>query len=156
MPMKQGLLPKWNVVIRDLKRGAPEVVYKEKGEEIRRNVTLANSIIPDKFMAETNPNNPTEPDTIKAWDTERLQWITFKISELEVYKPFPGYGWEEDTVSGDEKTEETRIDKKGSRDRGTQGIQASQETQTNDGGAEGKGKAEPSKGEGSKGTSKEQ
>ena len=144
--MKQGQLPKWNVVIRDLKRGAPVVVYKERGEEIRRNVTLANSIIPDKFMAETNPNNPTEPDTIKAWDTERLQWVTFKISELEDYKPFPGYGWEEDTVSGNEKATETRSSKKGTRDRSTQGVQASEETQTDDRGAEGQGEGEPSKG----------
>ena len=154
--MKQGQLPKWNVVIRDLKRGAPEVVYKERGEEIRRNVTLANSIIPDKFMAETNPNNPTEPDTIKAWDTERLQWITFKISELEVYKPFPGYGWEEDTLSGDEKATETRSSKKGTGNRSTSHEEGSQETQTNDGGAEAEGEGQLSQSKSSKGPSQEQ
>ena len=67
MPMKQGQLPKWNVVIKDLKRGAPKVVYKDRGEMITRYVTLANTMIPDKFMAESNPNNPTKPDDIKAW-----------------------------------------------------------------------------------------
>ena len=146
MPMKQGQLPKWNVVIRDLKRGSPEVVYKEEGKEIRRFVTLANSMIPDKHMAETNPNNPTQPDDIKAWDTERLQWATFKISELEEYKPFPGYGWEEDTISGNEKATETRSSKKRPRNRSTEGVQASEETQTDDRGTEAEGKGEPSKG----------
>ena len=57
MPIKQGLLPKWHVVIKDLKRGAPKVVYKDESGEITRYVTLANSMIPDKHMAETNPNN---------------------------------------------------------------------------------------------------
>lgn len=157
MPIKQGLLPKWNVVIRDLKRGSLRVVYKDQGKEITRYVTLANSIIPDKYMAESNPNNPTEMDRITAWDTERLQWITFNISSLEDYNTAPGYGWEEGTDSGKEiSTRETpRGSKERPRDRSTETDQGTQETQTDVGGAEGEGKSEPGEGKGSEGSGEE-
>ena len=148
MPMKQGLLPKWSTVIRDLKRGAPKIVVKDNGTEMTRYVTLANSMIPDKHMAETNPNNPTKPDDIKAWDTERLQWATFKISELEEYNTAPGYGWEQGEESGKEIStgETSRSSKKGSGNRSTEGNQASEETQTDDRGTETESTGESSKG----------
>ena len=68
MPMKQKRLPKWTIVIRDLKRGIVKAVYKDMAGEIESYLTLNNSIIPDAHMAESNPNNPTKLDDIKAWD----------------------------------------------------------------------------------------
>ena len=49
--------------------------------------TLSNTIIPDKFMAETNPNNPLETDVVHCWNTQQQRWDNFKISELEKYEP---------------------------------------------------------------------
>ena len=106
MPMKQGRLPPWHIVIRDLKRGAPKVIYEDRGGEITRKVTLLNSMIPEQHQAELNPNNPLETDRISAWDIERQQWATFNISSLELYEPYPG--WEEDRNSGNEKGKATR------------------------------------------------
>ena len=90
--MKRSETPLKHIVIRDLKRGAIKIKYKERGSEIERSVTLANSMIPEKLMAETSPNNPLELDEVHAFDTKRLQWVRFKISELDVYQTAPGYG----------------------------------------------------------------
>ena len=149
------MIPPRNIVLRDFKRGSVKVVHKDRGSEITRFVTLSNAMIPDKHMAETNPNHPLEKDLINAWDTERLQWVRFNLSDVTEYKPFPGYGWQEDTVSGNEKATETRSSKKGSRDRSTQGVQTSEETQTDDRGAEGQGEGESGEGKGGKRSSKE-
>ena len=81
MPMKEGRRPKKHIVIRDLKRGNVRLQFKDRvwfG-------TLNNSIIPDKFMADTNPNNPLELDEVNCWNVEQLRWDNFKISELESY-----------------------------------------------------------------------
>ena len=83
MPMKQGRLPKKPMVIRDLKRGAVKIETKEG----IRWMCLVNAIIPDRFMAETNPNHPAELDEVHAWNIEDQRWDTFKISELETYEP---------------------------------------------------------------------
>lgn len=83
MPIKEGRRPKKHIVIRDLKRGAVKMVLKDR----TLFATLSNSIIPDKFMAETNPNNPLETDIVNCWNTEQLRWDNFKISELEEYVP---------------------------------------------------------------------
>ena len=83
MPMKQGLLPKKHIVIRDLKRGNVRLEFKDRtwfG-------TLNNSIIPDKFMAETNPNHPLELNEVNCWNVEQLRWDKFNISDLEEYTP---------------------------------------------------------------------
>ena len=83
MPMKQGLLPKKHIVIRDLKRGSVRLEFKNR----KWFGTLNNSIIPDKFMAETNPNHPLELDEVNCWNVEQLRWDKFLISELEEYAP---------------------------------------------------------------------
>lgn len=83
MPIKEGLRPKKHIVIRDLKRGAVKMEFKDR----TLFATLSNSIIPDKFMAETNPNNPLEVDVVNCWNTEQQRWDNFKISELEEYVP---------------------------------------------------------------------
>ena len=83
MPIKQGLRPKKHIVIRDLKRGPVSLEFKDR----TFSGTLNNAIIPDKFMAETNPNHPLELDEVHCWNTDRHQWDKFKISELEKYLP---------------------------------------------------------------------
>ena len=86
MAIKQGLLPKKHIVIRDLKRG---MVGIETDKE-QFQCTLSNAFIPEQFMAETNPNHPLEQDEVHAWDTEKRRWIKFNISELTKYQPAGG------------------------------------------------------------------
>ena len=79
--MKGRQLPKWEMVIRDLRRGlvfitTPEGDYK---------VTLQNQFIPEEHQLDTAPNNPLEQDTIKAWAIDQVRWLTFQISELKSY-----------------------------------------------------------------------
>ena len=143
MPMKQARLPKWSIVIRDLKRSGVKVVYKDVAGENEAYVTLCNAIIPDKHMAETNPNNPTKLDDIKAWDMERMRWVQFKISTLEEYEPIAGQRQKEDTYSGNEEAEGTRVDTERTGYRSPEAIQSAQETQTDDRGTEGQGEGEP-------------
>ena len=155
MPMKQKRLPKWTIVIRDLKRGAVRVVYKDLAGENEAFVTLTNSMIPDAHMAESNPNNPTKLDDIKAWDIERLKWVQFKISTLEEYGPFAGTRQNEETYSGNEEAKESRIDTRGTRNRISEDVQGTQETQTDDRGTENQGERESSEGTGRTWSSKE-
>jgi hypothetical protein len=111
MPIKEGLRPKKHVVIRDLKREIVKAVFKDR----TLYGTLANTIIPDRFMAETNPNNPLELDVVNCWNTEQLRWDTFKISELEEYLPNGSQSGEQERREdgedsgrvGDNPTEET-------------------------------------------------
>ena len=155
MPMKQARLPKWTIVIRDLKRGAVKVVYKDMAGEIEAYVTLSNSMIPDQHMAETNPNNPTKLDDIKAWDAERLKWVQFKISTLERYEPLAENRQNEDTYSGNEEAEGTRVDTERTGYRIPEAIQSAQETKTDDRGTEGQGEGESGEGTGRTWSSKE-
>ena len=153
------MIPARNIVLRDFKRGAVKVVYKERGGEITRFVTLSNSMIPDQHMAETNPNHPLEADLLNAWDTERLQWVRFNLSDVTEYKPFPGYEWGTSTQednSGDEERTTLASSKGRTRNRKTKGVQTSEETQTDDRGTEAEGKGEPRQGKGSEGTTEEQ
>ena len=81
MPMKPGLRPKMQIVIRDLRRGGIRAVTKEGEIE----GTLQLSFIPEQHHPEENPNHPLETDVVRCWDTNRYRWNTFKISELEEY-----------------------------------------------------------------------
>ena len=156
MPMKQKLLPKWAIVVRDLKRGPVKVAYKDMAGEIVSYLTLNNSIIPDAHMAESNPNNPTKLDDIKAWDVERLKWTQFKISTLDEYEPTAGLvRQKEDTHSGNEEAEESRTDQRGTRNRTSEGVQGPQETETDERGTEGQGEGESSEGTGRTWSSKD-
>ena len=92
MPIKPGRLPKKPMVIRDLKRGPVKVETKEGIKW----VCLVNAIIPDKHLAETNPNHPSELDQVHAWNIEDQRWDKFKISELETYDPQVVYPGKED------------------------------------------------------------
>ena len=153
--MKQKHLPKWTIVVRDLKRGPVKVVYKDMAGEIVSYLTLNNSIIPDAHMAESNPNNPTKLDDIKAWDVERLKWIQFKISTLEEYEPSASSWQKEDTHSGNKEAAESRAYQKGTRNRTSEGAQGPQETKTDDRGTEGQSKGESSEGKGRTWSSKD-
>ena len=84
MPIKQGLLPKKNIVIRDLKRGIVNITALEDRKEKEFSVTLQNAMINEKLQKETNPNNPLENDIVNAYDVKLLRWVSFKISELEI------------------------------------------------------------------------
>ena len=83
MPMKQGRLPKKHIVIRDLKRAPLEIVLKDRTFY----GCLINAIIPDRLMAELNPNNPLELDEVHCFNIDQQRWDKFKISELEKYDP---------------------------------------------------------------------
>jgi len=87
MPIKQGLLPRKHIVIRDLKRGVVNVIAKEDNKEKEFFLTLQNSMINEKHHKETNPNHPLENDIVNAYDVKLLRWASFKISELELYNP---------------------------------------------------------------------
>lgn len=156
MPMKQKRLPKWTIVIRDLKRGIVKSVYKDVAGEIESYLTLNNSIIPDAHMAESNPNNPTKLDDIKAWDVERLRWVQFKISTLEDYEPIVGTRQNEGTNNGNEEAEESGTDQRGTRYRTSEGAQGPQETEADDRGAEGQGEGQSSESKGRTWSSKDQ
>ena len=87
MSIKQAHLPKKHIVIRDLKRGEVLMEFKK---DPTLSATLSNMIIPDKFMAESNPNNPLELDEVHCWNIKRVRWDKFKISELTYYHPSQG------------------------------------------------------------------
>jgi hypothetical protein len=93
--------------------------------------TLIEAMIPDKHMKDTDPNNPLETDLITVWDIDRYRWNQFRISELEEYTPPWGAG---EQARANEEGRETRSSERGI---GDQGTETSQETQTNDRGAEG-------------------
>ena len=109
MAIKQGLLPKKNIVIRDLKRGM--VIVETEKEQFK--CTLLNQFIPEQFQADTNPNHPLELNEVNAWDTEKRRWVKFKISELTKYQPEGGEG----------RVEERREDAEDPRGTGHQGTE---------------------------------
>lgn len=132
MPIKQGLLPKKNIVIRDLKRGIVNITALEDRKEKEFSVTLQNAMINEKLQKETNPNNPLENDIVNAYDVKLLRWVSFKISELEIYNPGHFGGQPNDGQAnsiGEEETKDTRRV-------GYRSSETSQETQTDDRGAE--------------------
>ena len=79
--MKARQLPKWERVIRDLRRG-PVYITTPEGDY---RVTLQNQYIPEEHQPELAPNNPLLPDDIKAWAIDQHRWVQFKISELKSY-----------------------------------------------------------------------
>ena len=87
MSIKQAHLPKKPIVIRDLRRGELLMEFKKAPSILG---TLSNIIIPDNFMAETNPNNPLEHDEVHCWNIKKARWDQFKISELTYYHPSRG------------------------------------------------------------------
>ena len=145
MPLKRGRLPTKPIVIRDLNRGIVTLEYldEQTGNIDEMKATLIEADIPDQHMAESDPNNPLEPDLVHVWDVVRYRWNKFRISQLESYEPQFGAGdqaraYEERTApSGGERGTGHRI---------SQGVQASEETQTHDRGTEGQGPREPRQG----------
>lgn len=79
--MKEQHRPKWEMVIRDLRRG-PVYITTPEGDY---RVTLQNQFVPEEHQLDTAPNNPLTPDNIKAWAIDQMRWLSFKISELESY-----------------------------------------------------------------------
>ena len=79
--MKDRQRPKWDMVIRDLRRGAVRVETPE-GEY---RVTLQNQFIPEQLQPDYAVNNPLIPDDIQAWAIDQHRWLRFKISELKSY-----------------------------------------------------------------------
>ena len=134
MPIKRGLLPKKHIVIRDLKRGIVEIETDQS-----YNLTLQNALINEKHHKDLNPNHPLETDTVHAWDVKKLRWVEFKISELEFYRP-PHMGATRDQTDQEGTTPTTGA--RGTRHRTSEGIQTSEETQTDDRGTEAEGQRE--------------
>jgi|SaaInlStandDraft_1057018.scaffolds.fasta_scaffold334227_2 hypothetical protein len=102
--MKGRQTPKWEMVIRDLRRG---LVYITTPEGDFR-VSLQGQHIPEEHLPETAPNNPLERDVIKAWAVDQVRWLTFKLSELKYYGIEERRKVAEDSGrAGDNPTEET-------------------------------------------------
>ena len=101
--MKGRQLPKWEMVIRDLRRGLVSITTPEGDYR----VTLQNQYIPEEHQPETAPNNPLLTDNIKAWAPEQRRWLNFKISELESYGEERREDGEDSRGVGDNPSEET-------------------------------------------------
>jgi hypothetical protein len=115
--MKQGLRPKKHIVIRDLKRNVVQMTLKDRVIP----GCLINSMIPERFLKEMNPNNPLELDEVHCWNTETQRWDSFLISELENYQTIGG----EPRVKIDE---ERRTDGPDPRGTGNQDPEEKEET----------------------------
>lgn len=145
MPLKRGRQPNKPIVIRDLNRGYVSLEYLDeqtnKVESMK--ATLIEADIPDQHMAESDPNSILEPDLVHVWDIERYRWNKFRISQLESYEPQYGAG---DLSRAHEERNRARQNPEGTGHRISKGVQASEETQTHDRGAEGQGPREPRQG----------
>jgi len=145
MPLKRGRSPTKPIVIRDLHRGLVTLEYLDEmtGKIETMKATLIEAGIPDQHMAESDPNSPLEPDLVHVWDIERFRWNQFRISQLESYEPQFGAGEESRAY---EEGNRSRPNPEGTGHRISQGVQASEETQTHDRGTEGQGPREPRQG----------
>ena len=139
-----------HIVLRDMKRGLVELKHGVDGEEAK--VTLLNQFIPDHMMKETNPNHPLEADIVHAFDVSRHRWYEFKASEIVDYRPPFG----DNSGQTNQERATTTTGERGTRDHGTESVQATQEAKADDRGAEGQGEGEPGQGKSRTWSSKDQ
>jgi hypothetical protein len=124
-------------VIRDMKRGAVVVEYKDRDKKkVSHKFTLNNPIIPDKHMIEFNLDNPVDQTSLYCYNMNEGKWMHLDLSNLDAYNP-PGR-------IGEQEIERRRIntiaetsteDARRTRDR-VEAVQTSEETQTDDRGTE--------------------
>ena len=86
MPMKEGLRPKQELVMKHLYTGVVNLSFTKKDGSLREmNATLVTSEIPEVHQKKELPNDPREQDNVLVWDVDQIGWRTFKMSMLESY-----------------------------------------------------------------------
>jgi hypothetical protein len=86
MPMKEGLRPKQELVMKQLYTGVVNLSFTKKDGSLREmNATLVTSEIPEVHQKKELPNDPREQDNVLVWDVDQIGWRTFKMSMLESY-----------------------------------------------------------------------
>ena len=86
MPMKEGLRPKQELVMKQLYSGVVNLSFTKKDGSLREmNATLVTSEIPEVHQKKELPNDPREQDNVLVWDVDQIGWRTFKMSMLESY-----------------------------------------------------------------------
>ena len=123
-------------VIRDMKRGKVVVEYKSGKEIVSHEFTLNNPSIPDKNMIEFNLDNPVDQTTLYCYNMTEGKWVHLDLTNLEAYHP-PGRIGEQEIERRTINTisEEAHANARRAWDR-DKSEQTSEETQTDDRGAE--------------------
>jgi len=86
MPMKPGLAPTRQLVMKQLHTGVVNLSFTKKDGSLREmNATLVTSEIPEIHQKKELPNDPREQDNVLVWDVDQIGWRTFKISMIESY-----------------------------------------------------------------------
>jgi len=86
MPMKPGLAPTRQLVMKQLYTGVVNLSFTKKDGSLREmNATLVTSEIPEVHQKKELPNDPREQDNVLVWDVDQIGWRTFKISMIESY-----------------------------------------------------------------------
>jgi len=86
MPMKEGLRPNQELVMKHLYTGVVNLSFTKKDGTLREmNATLVTSEIPEIHQKKELPNDPREQDNVLVWDVDSIGWRTFKMSMLESY-----------------------------------------------------------------------
>ena len=124
-------------VIRDMKRGEVVVEYKDRDKKkVSHKFTLNNPQIPDKHMIEFNLDNPVDQTTLYCYNINEGKWVHLDLTNLEAYHP-PGRIGEQEIERRKINTisEEAHANARRAWDR-DKSEQTSEETQTDDRGAE--------------------
>ena len=124
-------------VIRDMKRGAVVVEYKDLDKkQVSHKFTLNNPIIPDDHMIEFNLDNPVDLTTLYCYNIDEGKWVHLDLTNLEAYHPQGRIGAQEiERRKINSISEEKNADARGAGDR-DQSRETSQEAQTDVGGTE--------------------
>lgn len=86
MPMKEGLRPNHELVMKQLYTGVVNLSFTKKDGTLREmNATLVTSEIPEIHQKKELPNDPREQDNVLVWDVDKIGWRTFKMSMIESY-----------------------------------------------------------------------
>ena len=86
MPMKEGLRPKHELVMKQLYTGVVNLSFTKKDGTLREmNATLVTSEIPEVHQKKQLPNDPREQENVLVWDVDNIGWRTFKMSMIESY-----------------------------------------------------------------------
>jgi len=86
MPMKEGLRPEHELVMKQLYTGVVKLSFTKKDGTLREmNATLVTSEIPEVHQKTQLPNDPREQDNVLVWDVDQIGWRTFKMSMIESY-----------------------------------------------------------------------
>ena len=124
-------------VIRDMKRGEVVVEYKDRDKKkVSHKFTLNNPQIPDKHMIEFNLDNPVDQTTLYCYNMNEGKWVHLDLTNLDAYHP-PGRIGEQEIERRKINTisEEAHANARRAWDR-DKSEQTSEETQTDDRGAE--------------------